>query len=457
MIFLRKNIVEGAPRMDLNSLICESLGLQELIINKADFSENHQRLNIHATLPFEKARCHRCSCELLEFHQWHQKTLRVPPLGITKSVFLHLKYPRGRCYFCFKVQAPQLNFIHPKFGGLTCSFVEVAGRMMEEMTCAAVARLLNVDRKLLWKVDQWRMNYMKEYHELPEDLNCSKMSADEVHFITKRYDKRKHPFSPKYFIKYITNLICTKHSKVIANAPGRTYDSLIDCLNALSKEQLDSIKFFSVDMHADFFKAIMEKCPNAEIAVDRYHLVEGMNKVFNDLRKDEFKKAQKKKDEFQIGMLEAGRRFILMERNPILSMEEDNMLGKLRMLNVNINAGMLIVDVFHQLLDQTSLKKFRKKLGRWYHLVRVAKLPLFRKFALKVMKYRKNIEAYIKSRLTTAISEGLNNKIKVLKRMGYNYTSEKSFQNKILQRCGFLNSNYINTDFLFWHVPSPQI
>ena len=177
--------------MDLNSLICESLGLQEINIKKTEFSENHQKLNIHATLPFKKARCHRCHCELLEFHQWHEKTLRLPPLGIVKSVYLHLKYPRGRCYFCSKVQAPELTFIHPKFGGLTCSF---AGRMMEEMTCTAVARLLNIDRKLLWKVDQWRMEYMKQFHQLPEDLDCSKMSADEVHFITKRYSKRNPLF-----------------------------------------------------------------------------------------------------------------------------------------------------------------------------------------------------------------------------------------------------------------------
>ena len=133
------------------------------------------------------------------------------------------------------------------------------------------------------------------------------------------------------------------------------------------------------------------------------------------------------------------------------------MLGKLKMLNVNISAGMLMVDVFHKVLDQKCLSKFRKKLAQWYHVVRVSKIPLFRKFALKVKKYRKNIEAYIKSRLTTAVSEGLNNKIKVLKRMGYNYTNEKSFQNKILQRCGFLNSRHIDTDFLFWHVPTPQI
>ena len=443
--------------MDLNSIFCESLGLQELIIEKADFSDQHQKLNIHARFPICNARCKKCYFEFTELHQWHKKTLRLPPTGICQLVYLHITYPRGHCYFCQKVMAPDLYFIHPEFKGLTCGFVEIAGRMMEEMTCAAVARLLKIDRKLLWRVDQWRMNFMKEHYELPKDLDFSKMSADEVHFITKRFTKKDHPFAPKYYIEYVTNLICTKHSKVISNAVGRTYSSLKSCLNVLSREQLESINFFSIDMHADFFKAVGEKCPNAEIAVDRYHLVEGMNKVFNELRKDEYRRAQKMKDEFQIGMLEPGKRFILMERNPVLSMEEENMLGKLKMLNVNINAGMLLVDVFHKVLDQTSLQKFRKKLAQWYHVVRTSKLSLFRKFAIKVRKYRKNIEAYIKSRLTTAVSEGLNNKIKVLKRMGYNYTNKKSFQNKILQRCGFLNSRHIDTSFLFWHVPTPQI
>jgi transposase len=443
--------------MDLNRLICEGLGLQELIVDRYQFSDEHQKLNLYATLAIEAARCKECYFEFLELHQWHHKTIRLPPFGITKSVYLHLKYPRGHCYHCGKVMAPDLYFIHPIFKGLSCSFVEQAGRMMEEMTCAAVSRLLNVDRKLLWKIDQWRMDYMKKHYKLPDDLDCSQMSADEIHFITRRFNKIKHPFSARYYVEFVTNLICVRHGKVISNAVGRNYSALRQCLNVLSKEQLESVEFFSIDMHKEFFNVVSRSCPNAEIAIDRYHLVQQMNEVFNELRRDEFKKAQKRHDDFQVGMLEAGRRFILMERDPVLSTEEKNLLGKLKMLNVNINAGMLIVDVFHKVLDQKSLRKFRKKLGRWYSLVRASGIKLFRKFALKVMKYRKNIEAYIKSRLTTAIAEGLNNKIKVLKRMGYNYTNEKSFQNKILQRCGFLNSRFINTNFMFWHVPTPQI
>ena len=117
---------------------------------------------------------------------------------------------------------------------------------------------------------------------------------------------------------------------------------------------------------------------------------------------------------------------------------------------------MIITDYFHKLLDEKSLVKFKKKLTRWYKLVRESGSSHYRKFAKMVRKYRRNIEAYIKSGLTTAVSEGMNNKIKVLKRMGYGYTNEEAFQNKILQRCGFLNSRYINTNFMMWHIPTPQ-
>jgi hypothetical protein len=51
--------------------------------------------------------------------------------------------------------------------------------------------------------------------------------------------------------------------------------------------------------------------------------------------------------------------------------------------------------------------------------------------------YRNYIEGYIMSGLSTAVSEVLNNKIKVLKRMGYGNSNSELFKLKILQRCGW--------------------
>jgi transposase len=116
----------------------------------------------------------------------------------------------------------------------------------------------------------------------------------------------------------------------------------------------------------------------------------------------------------------------------------------------------LLVKCFHKALDYKKVHLFREALKTWYIIVRNSKLKPFLKLAKTIRKYRKNIEAYIESRLTTA-AEGLNNKIKVLKRMAYGYSNPVSFCRKILQRCGYLNHLSINTDEFFFRWPQPRL
>ena len=323
---------------------------------------------------------------------------------------------------------------------------------MEETTCAAASRTLNSDPKTLWQMDQWRMREMQknlDVNKFTENLDVSRMSADEVHFKTEVEPNREYAFAPRWSVKFVTNLVCTKEAKVIANAAGRDAMALANCIRTLSRPQRLSVEFFSIDMNPGYFQAASKLCPNAEIAIDRFHLVQNMNEYFEKVRKEEFQKAKKNKKEFEEIMLSPSRRFMFLERNAVLSIEESNMLGKLKVLNKNISNAMIIVDFFHRVLEEKGVHGFRAKLATWYRMVRDSKLHPLRKFALLVRKYRMNIEAYIRSNLTTAISEGLNNKIRVLKAMAYNYQNEESFMLKILQRCGFLNSRHMDTRALF--------
>jgi transposase len=446
--------------MDTNIIFCNLLGLQGLKITDIKlYNEDKLRAVVKAEAPLENSRCNSCGSVFYEIHQWQEKTVKVPPLGIYQQVTLVLRYPRGICSLCLKVKPARVAGIHPEFRGLSCSYVELAGRMMEDATCAASSRWFRCSPSLMWKVDQWRMAHLKKngYH-LPENLDCSYMSADEVHFLTFRNAKRSSPFAPRWAPEFVTNLVSTKQAKVVANASGRDAMALKKCLKELTLEQRQGVKFFAVDMNPGYFAAIKKLCPQANICVDRFHLVQMMNKYIDKVRSQEYRKAQKLKDSFQMTMLGPARRYLIMENrtHKTTSIEEMNMLGKLKTLNDNIHNALLITDYFHKILDHKSLKKFRKSLAKWYSVVRQSKSKIFREFAFKVKKYRRNIEAYIRSNLTTAVSEGLNNKIKVLKRAGYNYTNKNSYQNKILQRCGFLNSTYIDTNHLFWHVSTPQ-
>jgi transposase len=299
------------------------------------------------------------------------------------------------------------------------------------------------------------MQVMLQFLKLPADLDTSYLCADEVHFLSVKAKNRKGLFAKRHTPLFVTNLVAPNAGKVLFNAMGRDSAALTSAMSVLSPGQKLAVEKFAVDMHEPFIATIHGQCPNAEVVIDRFHLAQKINEAFDKLRKSEFKKARDKKDHFTEGMLEPHRRFILMARDADLSKSEEKLIDKLRLVNRDINCGMLMVEYFHKALDQRNVADFRKILGRWYQLCRNTRFEPFLKFAKTLRRYRRNIEAYITSRLTTAVIEGLNNKIKVLKRMGYNYTNQVSFMRKILQRCGYLNHVSINTDEFFTKWPNP--
>ncbi len=120
-------------------------------------------------------------------------------MGFTVGAFNHVKIYffqlQAACDFCQKVRLAYAPYIHPEFKKMTTAFAEVAGQMMEEMTCEAVSRLLVCNSKQLWKLDQWRMQKMKEseqYKKLLEVANVKLMSADEVHMRTIKPKNKKY-------------------------------------------------------------------------------------------------------------------------------------------------------------------------------------------------------------------------------------------------------------------------
>lgn len=441
--------------MDLNYIISQFLGLQDVIIEDVKLFKKDRRAVITARQDRRKCFCHKCGLQLSRVHEWVFKELKAIPLGIYSQVTLKFYHLRAWCEDCDQVILSEASFVHPQFRSLTTAFAECAGRLMEETTCEAVGRILKCNSKTLWDLDQHRMEVMMKYMRLPDDLDLSYLCADEVHFRTVFLVNRKGLFAKRRKPEFITNVVCPREGKVLFNGPGRDQVSLSVALSILSPGQLMSIEKFAVDMHEPFIAVIQSKCPNAEVVIDRFHLAQKINEAFDSLRKSEFKLAKSHKDTFTQGMLEPHRRFILMSRDANLSKSEMKLIDKLRHANQNIHAGMLLVETFHKALDQKNLNHFRKMLLRWYLLCRNAGLKPFLKFAKTLRKYRKNIEAYITSRLTTAVIEGLNNKIKVLKRMGYGYTNPVSFMRKVLQRCGYLNHLSINTDQFYFKWPNP--
>ncbi len=443
--------------MDSMKLIIGLCGLQHCEVEDIKLFKSRCFAEVTVRYLLSRSKCGQCGSVLGRLHDWQFRRIQGPPLGLFSHVEIRLYFPRAYCDTCQSNQMAFVPFMHPHIPSMSCSFAEVAGRLMEETTCEATGRILHANSRTLWELDQFRMQMMLERMKLPEDVDLSSLSADEVHFRTVHFENRKGLAAKRWEPLFVTNLVSYEDSKVLFNAIGRGSQALTDCLAVLSAGQKLAVENFAVDMHDPFIEVIKKQCPQAKIAIDRFHLAQQVNKSFDEVRKDEFRKAKENKNDFMEGMLSPSRRFVLVERNRHLSRAELKLLEKLRNLNINIHSGMLLVEYFHTMLDKPNVRDFRKALINWYLLVRESKLKPFRKLASTIIRYRHYIESYIKSGLTTAVSEGLNNKIKTLKRMAYGYTNPKSFRNKILQRCGYLNHYHINTDDLFYEVTNPSL
>jgi transposase len=445
--------------MDFRSSIIRIVGLQDVDLVDLKIFNKDLRIELVVRQKRDSCFCTKCGLQFDQVKDWELKYLKAPPLGVFQRVEIKLYQMRGYCSDCNRSEVCRLDWIHPRFTSMTCGFAEVAGRLMEEITCEAVARILHTESSLMWYLDQWRMEYMLQFLKLPRDIDLSYLSADEVHFRSiPNMNRHKSFVARRHTPEFITNLVSYNDSKIIANSKGRDSQSLKNCLAMLSPGQRLSVERFAVDMHEPFISVIHDLCPNAKITVDRFHVTQSLNRAFDELRKDEFNKAKKNHSSFEQGMLEPSRRFMLVTKHPaLLSQVEQKLIERLKRINDNINTGLILVEYLHKALDKKTIKGFRQTLSLWYQVVRESQLPPFLKFAKLIRKYRKHIEVYIQSRLTTAVSEGLNNKIKVLKRMGYGYTNKTSFMRKILQRCGYLNHVFINTDKFLFHVPNPAI
>lgn len=442
--------------MSFRETIIKLLGLTDVIIEDIKLFKSERRMVVRVRQKRQSCFCKHCGLEFNRVKDWDLKILRAPPMGVYQFVTVKFMQLRGHCEICNLTAVAAVDWIHNKFESMTCGFAETAGRLMEEITCEAVGRIVDSPSKTMWQLDQHRMAMMLQYLTLPEDLDVSYLCADEVHFRTIALKNRIGLFAKRSRPEFVTNLVCPRAGKVLFNSIGRDSKALISALSILSKGRKLTVEKFAVDMHEPFISVIESECPNADVVIDRFHLAQKVNEAFDKVRRSEFKKARDNNDHFNRNMLEPHRRFILVAREKDLSKSEAKLLDKLRHVNEGIHAAMLLVEYFHKALDKPNVKSFRKTLLTWYQVVRESRLEPFLKFAKTIRRYRKNIEAYIKSRLTTAVAEGLNNKIKVLRRMGYGYTNPTSYCRKILQRCGYLNHLSINTDEFFYRSAKPR-
>jgi transposase len=336
-----------------------------------------------------------------------------------KRVFLHVPKRKAICVEDGSIRVEELDWLRGRF---TKRFADQVYRLTSITTNQEAGWYLGLDDEVVYRIDR---QYLEELaREKLSPIPAPRyMSVDEV-----AWQKWHH---------YVTNVVDIEKRKVIWNHDERGKSVLESFYKALGKEQCADIKAVASDGAQGFLSATQEHAKNALIVLDHFHIKKSLNDAIDTVRKEELAKARKTDDAELADLLHCKKKFILMQNKQ--TKRRENLLQKLADLNDPIYKSMLLKEQFLAIYTSRNCVSARKALREWIVEAIASKIPAFVELGRKYFRKRHFILNYFICKITTAISEGINNKIKRLKRMAYGYKDVTYFLLKIHQHCGLLN------------------
>ena len=158
------------------------------------------------------------------------------------------------------------------------------------------------------------------------------------------------------------------------------------------------------------------------IVFDQFHLVKAFGKVIDRVRRQEFQKASQEGKK-----VIKGSKYLLLKNLEHLLPQERPRLQKLLELNHNLSLVYLLKDFLKELWKGTSRTQVQKTLEEWCKLAYESHLKPVIAFAKMLKNYAYGIFNHCLYPLHTSRLEGINNKIKVMKRRAFGYHDLECF------------------------------
>lgn len=383
-------------------------------------------------MPDKALTCHLCGDEMVRII--HTKVRRVKDLDI-RGYKTILKFSRrtGECLTCKKQRVETVEFISPLSPHYTKEYSWWLGEMCEMAPVKKAARFSGIDNMTLRRIDYNRMLHMIQSYKIPK---VTKISVDEVY--ARRKPKFRGESRNKKFFTIISDL---DTRKVIWVSQSRDKAGLDQFFRIIGSEACQAIKVVAMDQHDAYRASVSEYCRKAVVVWDRFHLMQAFNEVANEMRKDIFAYADSKSD---IRRLTQGKyRYLFLKKDSRRTTGERVHLEEVMEQNWHLSRLEVIKERFYRFFQEPDMNEAWKifdQIGDW---VEELDYPPLMKWWENLERSWDTLKNYFQFKVTSALSEGINNVIKSIKRQAFGYRNMEYFQLKIMQRCGYLNSKYI--------------
>ncbi len=354
-----------------------------------------------------------CSeCKRLVERTYGGRLLRIRDLGVFehKTYLVIYKY-RVQCPLC-GVKAQELSFNEP-YSRCTVRFEELVARLCRLMSVKAVASLLELDWKLVKRIDK---KYLKKEFDKIDCSGLKFIAVDEV------ASKKGH--------NYFTVVLDLDKTRVVWVGKGRKEETLNQFFEEIGPVISKQIEAVACDMWDPYIASIRNNAPQAQPVFDKFHVLQAYSRAIDKARNIEYRKASKKDKE-----IIKGSRYLLLKNSDNLKLDEKEHLDKLLKLNRRLTRIYILKDELKGLWMYKSRGWAEKHLNRWISMARRSRRKVLKQFAKTLDGYREGLLAHSRYHINNGTLEGFNNKIKVLKRVAYGFHDDEYFILKIKAAC----------------------
>lgn len=193
-------------------------------------------------------------------------------------------------------------------------------------------------------------------------------------------------------------------------------DDIIEVLKQQPIEIREKVEEVSIDMWGGFPKVVKEVFPNAKVVIDRFHVMQPVIKELNQLR-------QKAKVKIK------GSRFILLKNRVDLTEEEKGKLENILNHSKRLRLAYNLKEDFRNIFEtcKTS-EEGQKQLKEWLQKA----TAVYGAVLETIRNHLDNICNYFLNRTSSGVMEGLNNRIKLIKRQAYGFLNFINFRSRLL-------------------------
>lgn len=229
--------------------------------------------------------------------------------------------------------------------------------------------------------------------------------------------------------RYATIVICADTQQVLWIGEGRSRADVRPFFEWLGPEICGQIEAVAMDMNTALDLEVQRHCPQAEVVYDLFHVIAKFGReVIDRVRVDQANALRSDKPARRVIKRS---RWLLLRNQSNLSAEQDLQLSELLAANQPLMTVYLLKQQLKDLWYAPDKKTARQRWKDWFKMAMDSDLKPVQIFAKRLKNYVEGIVSSARYRLNTSILEGMNNRIKVMKRMAYGYRDKDYFFLKI--------------------------